>query len=200
MVRGGIGGLPFSAFAMSSPNTPNQSPEKILSVEDTFTGKVVRLKVYSIELPSGHHAKREVLEHNGAIAIVPVLPDGKIGLIRQWRTAAQEYLLELPAGGIEKDESPADCAHRESIEEIGMKIGKLSPLFQCFLAPGYSSEMMYGFLAEDLTDVGAEPEEDENIEFVPVTLHDALQLLEDGKIRDAKTICGLLAYARLKAV
>ncbi len=182
----------------TSSELSGKSPETILSVENLFNGKVVRLRLYSIELPSGHHAKREVLEHGGAVCIVPVLPDGKIGLIRQWRTAAGEWLLELPAGGIEPNEAPDACAKRESIEEIGMQIGKLSPLFQCFLAPGYSSEMMYGYLAEDLTNVGARPEEDENIEFVPVTLEEALQLLDDGKIRDSKTICGLLAYARLK--
>lgn len=187
-----------SSSSSSGQSPEGQSPEKILSVENTFNGKVVRLRVYSIELPSGHHAKREVLEHNGAVCIVPVLPDGRIGLIRQWRTAVQEYLFELPAGGIEPGEAPDACAKRESIEEIGMEIGKLSPLFECFLAPGYSSELMYGFLAEDLRDVGAQPEADENIEFVPVTLDEALQMLDDGKIRDSKTICGLLAYARLK--
>lgn len=183
---------------MSTSSTSGQSPETILSVEQVFSGKVVRLSVYSIKLPSGHIGKREVLKHNGAISIVPILPDGKIGLIRQWRTAANEWLLELPAGGIEEGENPDECAKRESIEEIGMKIGKLTPLFQCFLAPGYSSEMMYGFLAEDLEDVGAQPEPDENLEFVPVTLEEALQMLDSGQIRDSKTICGLLAYARLK--
>ena len=184
---------------MSTSSASGQSPETILSVENVFDGKVVHLSVYSIKLPSGHIGKREVLKHGGAIAIVPILPDGKIGLIRQWRTAAGEWLLELPAGGIEEGEAPEECAKRESIEEIGMKIGKLSPLFQCFLAPGYSSEMMYGYLAEDLEDVGAQPEPDENLEFVPVTLDEALAMLDDGQIRDSKTICGLLAYARLKA-
>ncbi len=184
---------------MSTSSASGQSPETILSVENIFDGKVVRLRLYSIKLPSGRIGKREVLQHNGAVAIVPILPDGKIGLIRQWRTAANEWLFELPAGGIEPNEAPDECAKRESIEEIGMKIGKLTPLFQCFLAPGYSSEMMYGYLAEDLEDVGAQPEPDENIEFVPVTLDEALALLDEGKIRDSKTICGLLAYARQKS-
>ncbi len=181
---------------MSTSSASGQSPETILSVEQVFSGKVVRLSVYSIKLPSGNIGKREVLQHGGAVCILPILPDGRIGLIRQWRTAAGEWLLELPAGGIEAGENPDDCAKRESIEEIGMKIGRLSPLFQCFLAPGYSSEMMWGFLAEDLSDVGAQPEEDENLEFVPVTLEEALEMLDTGQIRDAKTICGLLAYAR----
>ncbi|BCM89567.1 ADP-ribose pyrophosphatase [Abditibacteriota bacterium] len=184
---------------MSTSSESGQSPETILSVENVFDGKVVRLRVYSIKLPSGHIGKREVLKHNGAVAILPVLPDGKIALIRQWRTAANEWLLELPAGGIEQGEAPEECAKRESIEEIGYKISKLTPLFECFLAPGYSSEVLYGYLAEDLEEVGAQPEPDENLEFVPVTLDEALALLDEGKIRDSKTICGLLAYARLKA-
>ncbi|RYX83287.1 NUDIX hydrolase [bacterium] len=181
---------------MSTSSASGQSPETILSVENVFDGKVVRLRLYSIKLPSGHIGKREVLQHNGAVAILPVLPDGKIGLIRQWRTAANEWLLELPAGGIEPNEVPEECARRESIEEIGYKINKLSSLFECFLAPGYSSEVIYGYLAEDLEYVGAQPEPDENLEFVPVTLDEALALLDEGKIRDSKTICGLLAYAR----
>ena len=181
---------------MSTQNPASDSPEQILSVENVFDGKVVRLRLYSIKLPSGHIGKREVLEHNGAVSIVPILPDGRIGLIRQWRTAANEWILELPAGGIEPGEAPEEGAKRESIEEIGFKIGKLTPLFKCFLAPGYSSEMMYGYLAEDLEDVGAQPEPDENLEFVPVTLDEALSMIDDGQIRDSKTICGLLAYAR----
>jgi ADP-ribose pyrophosphatase len=181
-----------------NPNTPatEAAPEKVISSERIHDGKVVHLRVDTIELPSGNIAKREILEHKGAVCIVPMLPDGKIGLIRQWRSAVQEYLYELPAGGLEEGEAPEECAKRESIEEIGFKIGKLSPLFQCYLAPGYSSEMMWGFLGEELEDVGAQPEEDENIELVAVTLDEALKMVEEGAVRDSKTICGLLALAQ----
>ncbi len=173
--------------------------EKQLSSARIYDGKVVRLRVDTVQLPSGRSARREILEHRGAVCVVPVLPDGQIAMIRQWRTAAAEILWELPAGGLEEGEAPAACAKRELIEEIGYQTGRLTPLFQCFLAPGYSSEMMHGFLGEELELVGAQPEDDENIELVPKPLEALLLLIESGEIRDSKTICGLLAYAqRLK--
>lgn len=172
------------------------SPEKILSSEQIYDGKIVNLRVDTIELPSGNVTKREIMAHGGAVSVVPILPDGKIGMIRQWRSAVQEYLWELPAGGLEKGEKPEDCAGRELIEEIGYKAGKLTLFFQCYLAPGYSSEMMYGFLGEDLELVGAQPEEDETIELVPKSLEELLPLIDSGEIRDSKTVCGLLALYR----
>ena len=179
-------------------HSQNEAPEKVIASERIHDGRVVHLRVDTIELPSGNISKREILEHAGAVCLLPVLPDGKIGLIRQWRSAVQEYIYELPAGGLEAGESPQECAKRESIEEIGYKVGKISPLFGCYLAPGYSSEMMWGFLGEDLELVGAQPEDDENIELVPVSLQEALEMVENATIRDSKTICGVLAYARLK--
>ena len=174
------------------------SPEKVLSSDRIYDGKVVNLRVDTIELPSGNVTKREIMEHGGAVCIVPLLPDGTIGVIRQWRSAVQEYLWELPAGGLEKDENPEDCAGRELIEEIGYKAGKLTPLFQCFLAPGYSSELMHGFLGEELEMVGAQPEEDENIDLRPMGLEELLPMIDSGEIRDSKTICGLLALYRMR--
>ena len=172
------------------------SPEKVLSSERIYDGKVVNLRVDTIELPSGNVTKREIMEHGGAVSILPILPDGKIGMIKQWRSATQELLWELPAGGLEKGENPAECARRELIEEIGYEIGKLTLIFQCYLAPGYSSEMMWGYLGEDLKLVGAQPEEDENIELIPMSLEELLPLIDSGEIRDSKTICGLLALHR----
>jgi ADP-ribose pyrophosphatase len=182
---------------MNHSNTSsNDRPETVISSERIYDGKVVHLRIDTIELPSGNITKREILEHKGAIGLLPVLPDGRIGLIRQWRSAVQEYIYELPAGGLEEGETPEECAKRESIEEIGYEVGKITPLFHCWLAPGYSSEMMWGFLGEDLKEVGAQPEEDETIELVPVTLEEALQMVDDGRIHDSKTTCGILAYAR----
>lgn len=174
------------------------SPEKVLSSEQIYDGKVVNLRVDTIELPSGNVTKREIMEHGGAVCVVPILPDGKIGMIKQWRSAVQEYLWELPAGGLERGENPEECARRELVEEIGYQTGKLSLLFQCYLAPGYSSEMMWGYLGEELTQVGAQPEEDENIDLIPMTLEELLPLIDAGEIRDSKTICGLLALYRQK--
>ncbi len=174
------------------------SPEKVLSSDQIYDGKVVKLRVDTIELPSGNVTKREIMEHGGAVCIVPLLPDGKIGMIRQWRSAVQEYLWELPAGGLEKGENPDECARRELIEEIGYQAGKLTPLFQCYLAPGYSSELMHGFLGEELELVGAQPEEDENIDLTPMTIEELLPMIDNREIRDSKTICGLLALYRMR--
>ena len=175
------------------------SPEKVLASEPIYDGKVVNLRVDTIELPSGNVTKREIMEHGGAVCVLPILPDGRIGMIKQWRSAVQEYLWELPAGGLEKGESPEACARRELIEEIGYEADNLSLLFQCYLAPGYSSEMMWGYLGEDLKKVGAQPEEDENIDLVPMTLEELLPLIDSGEIRDSKTVCGLLALYRQRS-
>lgn len=184
---------------MEPMSLPLEPHEKLVSSRRIHDGKVVHLRVDTIEMPSGRQVFREIIEHSGAVGILPVLPNGDIAMIRQWRTAAQELLWEIPAGGLEKGEDPEACARRELIEEIGYAVGKLTPLFRCYLAPGYSSEMMYGFLAEDLTLVGAEPEEDENIELVAKPLEELLPLIDSGEIRDSKTICALLALHRLRA-
>ena len=91
---------------------------------------------------------------------------------------------------------PLECAQRELMEECGLRAGTMTPLFECFLAPGYSTELMYGFLGENLSDDVAEPDEDENILIEEYSLEEALALLDSGQIRDAKTICGILAYYR----
>lgn len=175
-----------------------QTTEKRLDSQRIYDGKVVKLRLDTVQLPSGRTAKREVLEHNGAVSILPVLPDGQIAMIKQWRTATGELLWEIPAGGLEEGEAPEECAKRELIEEIGYKVGKLTLLFQCYLAPGYSSEMMWGYMAEDLELVGAQPEEDENIELVIKPLEELLPLIDSGEIRDSKTICALLSLHRLR--
>lgn len=170
--------------------------EKRVSSQRIYDGKVVKLRVDTIELSSGREAKREILEHQGAVCILPVLPDGQVAMIRQWRTAAQEILWEIPAGGLEPGEAPEACARRELIEEIGYTAASIEVLFQCYLAPGYSSEMIWCYLAQGLELIGAQPEEDENIELVIKPLEELLPLIDSGEIRDSKTICALLALYR----
>lgn len=175
-----------------------QHTEKLLESERIYDGKVVKLRVDTVEMPSGRATKREVLEHRGAVCILPVMADGQIAMIKQWRTAAQEILWEIPAGGLEENEAPEACAARELVEEIGYTAGKLTPLYQCYLAPGYSSEMMWAYLGEELQHVGAQPEEDETIELIIKPLEELLPLIDAGEIRDSKTICALLALHRLR--
>lgn len=170
--------------------------EKTVSTQRLHEGRIISLRVDTVTLPSGKSAKREIIEHQGAVCVVPVNENGKIVFVRQFRKPTEEALLELPAGGLEKDETPEFCAQRELMEECGLRAEKMTPLFECYLAPGYSTELMYGFLGENLSADSAEQDEDENVLVEEYSLSEALQLLDDGKIRDAKTICGILAYYR----
>jgi ADP-ribose pyrophosphatase len=172
--------------------------EKTLETQRIYDGRVVHLRVDTVELPSGKTAKREIIEHGGAVCVVPILPDGRIAFVKQYRKPTEEILLELPAGGLEPDEEPLDCARRELQEECNLLAQKITPIFSFYLAPGYSSELLHCFLAEDISEETGTPDEDENVETEILTLDEALQKLDAGEIRDAKTICGLLAYQRMR--
>jgi len=171
--------------------------EKTLESKRIFEGRLVNLRVDTVELPSGRTATREVVEHKGAVAIVPMLDHEKIVLVRQFRQPAGAVLLEIPAGTLDEGEDPAGCARRELVEEIGYFPGKLTEMFHSYLAPGYSTEMLHTFLAEDLRQVGQNNDVDEFIEVVPVSLRDAVEMVISGEIVDAKSICGILLASRL---
>ena len=171
--------------------------EKTLESKRIFEGRLVNLRVDTVELPNGRTATREVVEHKGAVAIVPMLDHEKIVLVRQFRQPAGAVLLEIPAGTLDKGEDPADCARRELVEEIGYFPEKLTEMFHSYLAPGYSTEMLHTFLAEDLRQVGQNNDVDEFIEVVPVNLRDAVEMINTGEIMDAKSICGILLASRL---
>jgi ADP-ribose pyrophosphatase len=170
--------------------------EKTISSQRIHEGRIINLREDTVSLPSGRTAKREIVEHRGAVCVVPVLDDGRVVMVRQFRKPAEDALLELPAGGLNANEDPRSCAERELIEECGLQAGQLTSLFTCYLAPGYSTELMHGFLGEKLEEVNATPEEDENLEIEVYALEELLTMIDDGRIRDAKTICGLLALYR----
>ena len=171
--------------------------EETISSERIYDGRVIKLRLDKVRLPDGQESSREIVEHRGAIAAVPLLSDNNIILIKQYRQAAGEILLEIPAGTLEVGEKPEDCAERELQEEIGYKPGKLKLLFSSYLAPGYSSEMLHTFLAEDLVPSKAENDEDEFIEIVKVPVKETIGLIESGQIKDAKTICGILMVEKM---
>ncbi|HVF11027.1 MAG TPA: NUDIX hydrolase [Abditibacteriaceae bacterium] len=167
--------------------------ENTISSRRIHEGRIINLREDIVALPSGRTATREIVEHHGAVCVVPVVADGRIVMVRQFRKPAEAALLELPAGGLNAGEDPADCARRELVEECGLHGGQLIPLFTCYLAPGYSTELMHGFLGEGFAEGEAEPEDDENLEIEMYSLAELLPMIDDGRIRDAKTICGLLA-------
>lgn len=171
--------------------------EKTIESKRVFEGKLVNLRVDTVELPNGRTTKREVVEHHGAVAIVPMLDHEKVILVRQFRQPVGDVLLEIPAGTLEKGEDPYECARRELVEEIGYYPRKLSKMFYSYLAPGYSTEMLHTFLAEDLERVGENREADEFLEVLTIDIRDAVEMIRGGEIIDAKSICGLLLASRL---
>jgi len=175
--------------------------EKTIDTKRVYDGRVVNLRVDTVELPGGRHTTREVVELRGAVAIVPLIDSYTVVMVRQFRQAAGEVLLEIPAGTLEVGEDPDDCAARELIEETGYRAGTLDKMFKSYLAPGYSSEMLHTYLATNLEKDIAAPEADEFLEIVSVKLDDAVAMIETGEIKDAKSICGLLmAYRRFRCL
>ena len=155
-----------------------------------------RFDVLSIEVPNpkGGHYIRELIDLPGAAVILPLLDDDKIILIRNQRDVVQQTLWELPAGIVEPGEAPETCAARELEEETGYQSAKLSHLFDAYYTPGVSNEKFYFYLAQDLTFVGQKLEEDELILVETIQLTQALQMIKEGIICDAKTIAALLHF------
>ncbi len=166
--------------------------ERTIESVEIYRGRVVSLRVDTVERPDGFRTKREVVVHGEAVAVVPVLPDGQVILVRQFRKPAEAELIEIPAGGVEPGESPETCARRELAEETGFRSGRLVQLARFYLAPGYSTEFMHLYLALDLTPADGQPEADERIELLMMPLAEAIGLVERDEIRDCKTIAGLL--------
>ena len=144
-----------------------------------------------VELPSGLRTHRDIVRHPGAVAIVPFLPDGKIVLVRQYRYAVGKPLLEIPAGTLEEGEDPVECAMRELKEETGYEASELKALLSCYMAPGYSDEIIHFYEARGLREGDMSPEEDESIEVEISELGEILRLIEENVIEDAKTIIGI---------
>lgn len=174
----------------------NNIEEKILLSEPIYEGKLVRLYKETVELPDGQQAYREIVRHPGAVAMVPLLPEGDVLLVRQYRAAVQKILLEIPAGTLEPGEDLLDAAARELREEIGYRPGKLVRLGAEYTAPGYTSELIHLFLATDLAPARLEADADEFLEVVRLPLAAALRQVIQGDIPDGKTQIALLLAAR----
>ncbi len=170
--------------------------ETVIGSEEIYTGKVVHLRVDTVRLPNGREAKREIIQHAGAVCIVPI-HEGNVLLIRQFRLAAGKVLLEIPAGMREQGEEPAVSAARELAEETGYRSANLRPLFASYLAPGYSTELIHAFLATDLTPGETNMDADEHVELVTVPLDDIERRILAGEIQDSKTVAAVLFALRV---
>lgn len=155
-------------------------------------GRVIKVRVDVIETPDGHRVKRDIVEHRGAVAMVPIDAEGRVILVRQYRHAAGKWLLEIPAGTLDPGEDPLEAAQRELREEIGFAAGRIDLLAGCYAAPGYCSEYLYLYAARHLTEDPLEGDVDEDIEVVPVPLSEVRKLIAEGEIEDAKSLAALL--------
>ncbi|MBU5437568.1 NUDIX hydrolase [Tissierella sp. MSJ-40] len=165
--------------------------EKTMKSEKIYEGKILNLRIDTVELPDKKYSKREIVEHPGAVAIVPVTDDNCIILVKQFRKPVEKSLLEIPAGKLEINEEPRETANRELKEETGYVSNKMEYLFEFFTSPGFSNEKMHLFLATGLVEGDAVPESDEFIEVIKVNIDDLMKMIDRGEIVDSKTIVGI---------
>lgn len=177
---------------MSESQADDELREETITSQGVFDGRLLKVRVDTVRLADGSEARREVVEHPGAVAILPLLDDGRVILERQWRQPVGEVLWEMPAGTLTPGETPEACARRELAEEIGFAPEKLERLASVYLAPGYSSEIIHLFVARGLRPVEGHTDADERIRAVPLTLDRVRAMIASGEIRDAKTVCALL--------
>lgn len=173
----------------------NQEPT--IDSKVVFEGRILTLRVDTVRLPNGRETTREIAEHSDSVCIVPIDDDGNVVLVRQFRKPVDMDLLEVPAGGIEEGEVSDEAVQRELQEEIGYTAGNLRHLSSFWLAPGWCTEYMHAYLATDLTPSSLVADDDEFITVVRVPLAESLRLVQEGQIRDAKSISALLMASQV---
>jgi ADP-ribose pyrophosphatase len=171
------------------------NPEtEVTSHQEIYSGKIVDLHVDQVRLPSGRSSLREVVVHPGGVVAVPVLDDGRLVLIRQFRYPLQKYILEFPAGKLDSQQSPLETIKRELEEETGYRCRDIRQEFSFYTSPGISNELIHFFMARDLVPVSQRLEEGEHITVEIHSVDECLKKIGTGEIEDGKTILGLLWY------
>jgi ADP-ribose pyrophosphatase len=166
--------------------------ERVVSSRRIYDGRICALREDTVELADGRTALREIVEHALVVAIVPLDENGEVILVRQYRLAAEEALLEVPAGLVDEREDPEAAAQRELQEETGFRAAKLRRLGGFFVSPGFCTEFIHIFLATGLSESPLVGDEDEDIIVERVPLTEAVRLVESGIIKDAKSVAGIL--------
>lgn len=184
-----------------SVHSPADQAEELINSQIVFEGPLFRVLHDKLIEPGGKYSERDVIRHNGSVVILAVdksksKSDPYIVMEHQYRHAARQFLWELPAGKLEPGEDPLLGAQRELEEETGYQAQKWKPLVEYYGSPGFLGESMKVFLAEGLLAGEAHPEDDENIEFRLVRLSSVIDMIEKGGIKDGKTLCSVLLYAR----
>ena len=182
---------------MSADNNDDaQLRETMVASDAVFDGVLLHVRRDTVRLPDGTLAQREFVVHPGAALVVPVLHDGSLVAVRQFRYPVGQVFLEFPAGKIDPPESAVATARRELTEEAGYEAATFTPLGRVHSVVGYSNEAIDFYIAEGLTFVGARPDVGEFVETVTMSVAAMLEALDRGEITDAKTVAALLLYAR----
>jgi len=168
--------------------------EKTLSSQLIYEGRAVKLRVDTVEMPSGRQTKREIVEHSDCVAIIAIDDNDNVLLVNQFRKSVEKELLEIPAGGIEPGEDPVTTVHRELREETGYVPRKVERLGGFYSTPGYCTEYLYLYLATDLIPSQLYAEDTETIKLIRVPISQVSSLIASGSICDAKSIAGLLVF------
>ena len=161
-----------------------------------YSCKIFTVWEEDVQLVNGKKTRQSWIDHQPTVAVIAVNKKNELLLISQYRIPTNDQLLEIPAGSIDDGESPAECAQRELAEETGFRSGRLTELYAGYLLPGYCNEYMYFFLAEDLVYEPLCPDDDEVIEVMPTPWDQVFDMLQNGRIRDAKTALGILLVDR----
>lgn len=168
--------------------------EKLIRSKQIYSGKILNLKVDTVELPNGRTTEREFVEHKQAVAVLPIKKNGKIILIRQYRHCTGGDLLEIPAGSIDDGEDIENAVQRELAEEIGYIANKTKKICSVYTTPGFTSEYTHFFIAEELKKKKKEGDDDEFIVIEEYTENEVLQMIAENKIKDAKTVLAISYY------
>jgi ADP-ribose pyrophosphatase len=171
-------------------------PFELLRTETLLKGRAFAIRRDTLKAPDGRETKFDIIEHGGSVVIVPLDADGNLLFVRQYRHAAGQDLLELPAGTLDEGEEPAACAAREIREETGFAAGKMEKLGEFYLAPGYSTEFMVVYLATELTHDPLEADADEFLSLERIPVQQAFEMAERGEMPDAKSLAALLLAQR----
>lgn len=168
--------------------------------EKIFEGKIINLRVDTVELQNQKYAKREIVEHRGASAIIAINDKDEILLVKQYRKSIEDYTIELPAGKIDVSEEPVDCAYRELKEETGYQAKDMTKVYEFYSSPGFSNEKIHLYITEGIIFTEAQLDEDECIDVITVNKEKAKEMVNSSQISDSKTIVGILYWLNRAAL
>lgn len=171
--------------------------EKTMKSDKIYEGKILNLRVDTVEMPDKKYSKREIIEHPGSVAVIALTSEDSMVLVKQYRKAIEDFLLEIPAGKLELNEEPRETAIRELREETGFESSKLTYISEFYTSPGYSNENIHLFLAEDLKRCQTMIKSEEFLEIVELPVEKLIKMIKRGEILDGKTIIGIFIAQRL---